>query len=150
MASAAAATGSMRLKAVAEHACQGGDEMSILFLLFSLGIIWIIRSFWPVNGLAFVDLERASEETKTMKILDVRDAVDYRQSHFPGSINIWLGRLPFVWNKDLSLDEPVLILSDSRRKSMRAARILKNNGFLELYAVRKSRKVYCPLSIFQT
>ncbi|EXX86448.1 hypothetical protein BG53_06150 [Paenibacillus darwinianus] len=117
--------------------------MSILFLLLSLGVIWIIRSFWPVNGLAFVDsgiLESVSEQTKTMKILDVRDAVDYRQCHFPGSINISLGRLPFVWNKELSPDEPVLILADSRRKSMRAARVLKNNGFFELYAIRK---VYC-------
>ncbi|ALS23729.1 rhodanese-like domain-containing protein [Paenibacillus naphthalenovorans] len=114
--------------------------MFILLVLLAIGLIWFIRSVWPVSGLSFVDsriLEAAREEMTTLKIVDVRDAADYQKNHYPGSINISLGRLPFVWRNELSPDEPVLILADSRRKSIKAARVLKNKGFSHLYALRR-------------
>ncbi|MBP1157034.1 MULTISPECIES: rhodanese-like domain-containing protein [unclassified Paenibacillus] len=118
--------------------------MSIVLVLLAVGILWLLRSVWPVNGLTFVDtriLEGTQEEMTTMKIIDVRDEADYQINHYPGSINISLGRLPFVWRKELSPEEPVLILADSRRKSLKAARVLQSNGFSQLYALHR---VYCP------
>jgi rhodanese-related sulfurtransferase len=114
--------------------------MPILVLLLVISIFWIIRIVWPVNGLAFVDseaLKNASEVTATMKILDVRDAVDYQNCHVPSSINISIGRLPFLWKKELSPNEPILIVSDSPYKSKKAARLLKKQGFDRLYALRE-------------
>lgn len=115
--------------------------MSIILLLFLSSImIWILRVNLPVRQLTFVNqsiLKDTSDQVKTMKMLDVRDAVDYEHCHVEGSINISLGRLPFVWEKELSSDDSVLILSRSRYQSKKAARILKNHGFNRLYAMHE-------------
>lgn len=113
--------------------------MPILFLLLSFAFLWWVRMLWPVKGLSFVDpmvLKDVSDVQINLKMLDVRDAVEYQKCHMDGSINISLGRLPFVWKKELSPDEPVLILADADYKSKRAARVLKRQGFREIYAVR--------------
>lgn len=116
----------------------------LLLLLISGVIIGILRMSWPVRQLIFVDIQVLTDtsiiQTNTMKMLDVRDAVDFAQCHIEGSINISLGRLPFVWEKELSSEEPVLILASSRYNSKRAARILKSRGFNQLYAMNER---YC-------
>ncbi|MVO98766.1 rhodanese-like domain-containing protein [Paenibacillus lutrae] len=112
-------------------------------LTLAAAAVWLIRSFWPLSGLNIVRSAasgtHAAQEIPSdpsLKILDVRDSLDYDQCHLPGSINISIGRLPFVWDKELSPEEPVLILADSRRKILKAARVLKNRGFAEVYALR--------------
>lgn len=117
--------------------------MMIVYCLLMLLSIVISRSLWPVKGLDFIDsdmLDQAISE-KEIKILDVRDAVLYEENHLPGSVNISIGRLPFLWDKELNPFEPILILSDSHWKTRRAARILKRNGFGQLYA---QREISCP------
>ncbi|MHA6532134.1 rhodanese-like domain-containing protein [Paenibacillus sp. BAC0078] len=113
--------------------------MLIVIMLLVICALWFIRYLWPVNGLAFIDMEamaRSGEAYGAMKILDIRDAVDYQSCHMPSAINISIGRLPFVWNKEISPIEPVLIMSDSLYKSKKAARLLKKRGFNRLYALR--------------
>lgn len=112
--------------------------MLFLWLLLIIGIVWYVRSVWPVKGLSYVDARAVREAAKTTghKLLDVRDAYDFQQCHVQGAINISLGRLPFVWKKDISTGDSVVILSDSMRKSRKAARILRRNGFYNLQAVR--------------
>ncbi|WP_234340237.1 rhodanese-like domain-containing protein [Gorillibacterium timonense] len=98
-----------------------------------------LRGFWPVPSLRYVKREEGLEISHTnanAKLLDVRDAFDYEKGHVPGSINISLGRLPYVWEKELSPDDKVVILAGSRYQSNRAARILHRRGFRQLYAVR--------------
>ncbi|MCU6797665.1 MULTISPECIES: rhodanese-like domain-containing protein [Paenibacillus] len=112
--------------------------MTVVVLLLIISALWIIRMVRPVKGLAFVDSKVLSSpsEAMTMKILDVRDAADYRNCHIPSSINISIGRLPFVWKQELSPNESILIVSESPYKSKKAARLLKKQGFDQLYALR--------------
>lgn len=112
--------------------------LTVILVLVLVGL-WLLRSLWPVKGLAYVDVNALREKSalpQQAKVVDVRDAVFYEQCHFHGAINISLGRLPFVWKKELSPDEPVVILSDSLLQSKRAARMLKSRGFRKIYAVR--------------
>lgn len=47
--------------------------MSIVLALLAVGIVWLLRSVWPVSGLTFVDtriLEETQEEMTTLKIID--------------------------------------------------------------------------------
>ncbi|MCA1292599.1 rhodanese-like domain-containing protein [Paenibacillus sp. alder61] len=100
---------------------------------------WTVYRLRPVKGLAFVEpgqLRESANLKGEAKLVDIRDAVYYEQGHVQGAINISLGRLPFVWSKELSPDEPVIILSCSLYQSKRAARMLKNRGFRQIYAVR--------------
>lgn len=68
-----------------------------------------------------------------MKLLDVRDAMDYEACHVNGSINISLGRLPALWKKELSPEDSILIIADRDYERRSAARILRRRGFRKLY-----------------
>lgn len=107
-------------------------------LLAAWIIGYVLRLVWPVSGLKFVE-ERALcgfDLPPQSKILDVRDASYYEECHLNGAINISLGRLPFVWAKELSSSDPVLIVADRRSAVIKAARILRRRGFRQLYALR--------------
>lgn len=67
------------------------------------------------------------------KLLDVRDASDFNKSSVPTSINIPIGRLSFVWGKELTTEDRVVILTDTSFKGRKAARILSKKGFRHLY-----------------
>ncbi|WP_068782812.1 rhodanese-like domain-containing protein [Paenibacillus phocaensis] len=99
---------------------------------------YLLRVMWPVPGLTFVKAAAlcGTGLPPQTKKLDVRDASYYEECHLDGTVNISLGRLPFVWNKELSPEDPVLILADRRLAVMKAARILRRRGFKQLYALR--------------
>lgn len=121
----------------------GGNSMNMMFrillsILIVFSIVRFLRSAWPVRSLAYVearDVRELADQTLDMKMLDVRDAVDYEKDNIRGSINISIGRLAYVWQHCLSPDDSVLILADSYYKRNKAARILYKQGFRKLYAV---------------
>ncbi|WP_334074728.1 MULTISPECIES: rhodanese-like domain-containing protein [Paenibacillus] len=113
--------------------------MIVIAIVFLAVAGWMVHRLRPVKGLAFVDASQLRETAALKgpaKLVDIRDAVYYEQGHVQGAINISLGRLPFVWSKELSPEEPVVLLSCSLHQSKRAARMLKNRGFCQIYAVR--------------
>ncbi|WP_375105240.1 rhodanese-like domain-containing protein [Paenibacillus sp. RS8] len=110
----------------------------ILFVLLVISLVRVLRYAWPVRSLSFVearDVRELADQSLDMKMLDVRDAVDYEKNNIRGSINISLGRLAYVWQHCLSPGDSVLILADSYYKRNKAARILNKQGFRKLYAV---------------
>ncbi|MEK5253318.1 MULTISPECIES: rhodanese-like domain-containing protein [unclassified Paenibacillus] len=110
----------------------------ILFVLLVISLVRVLRYAWPVRSLSFVearDVRELADQSLDMKMLDVRDAVDYEKNNIRGSINISLGRLAYVWQHCLSPGDSVLILADSYYKRNKAARILYKQGFRKLYAV---------------
>lgn len=110
----------------------------ILFVLLVMSLVRVLRYAWPVRSLSFVearDVRELADQSLDMKMLDVRDAVDYEKNNIRGSINISLGRLAYVWQHCLSPGDSVLILADSYYKRNKAARILNKQGFRKLYAV---------------
>lgn len=113
----------------------------IVYVLSALILVKILQYVWPVHSLRYTDIQSfrnlADESPANLKMLDIRDVVDYQVNNVPGSINISLGRLPYVWHKELSPEDSVLILSGSSIKNNRAARILQKQGFKYLYAADK-------------
>ncbi|WP_340007623.1 rhodanese-like domain-containing protein [Paenibacillus sp. FSL K6-0276] len=110
----------------------------ILSILIVINIVRVLRYAWPIRSLSYVevrDVHKLADQSLAMKMLDVRDAVEYQQDSIRGSINISLGRLAYVWQHCLSTDDSVLILADSYYKRNKAARILYKQGFRKLYAV---------------
>ncbi|MWV43056.1 rhodanese-like domain-containing protein [Paenibacillus sp. HJL G12] len=104
---------------------------------------WFVREFSPVNGLTFVnpeELRGPERKGYELQMLDVRDSVDYMKYHVPGSINISMGRLPFVHQTQLASEEPVLILAENYRQTKRAARMLKRYGFMRIYAPQNGKE----------
>jgi len=111
-----------------------------IFIIFMTGtvVLWLLRQLWPARSLSYIHAHEwvQAKDRLNLTMLDVRDATDYLEEHIPGSINISLGRLPYVWQHDLSSDEDVLILSSTRYQSNKAARILRKIGFRNLYTVQ--------------
>lgn len=112
-----------------------------LLIVASIAIIvlLLIRNALPVSSLKYLDTERLRNQLESipnLKLLDVRDASEYEKCHVLDSINLSLGRLPYIWDKELTPNDAVLILSGSLRQSKKAARILNRSGFSRLFAFR--------------
>lgn len=108
----------------------------IIIIVLLMGLRYV-HGLLPVKGVNTVDISALkSSETSEMKWVDVRDADYYEQCHAQGSINISIGRLPFVWKQELSQEEPILIIADSSWKRRKAARILKRKGFRQINTLR--------------
>ncbi|MCE5169035.1 rhodanese-like domain-containing protein [Paenibacillus profundus] len=118
-------------------------ELAVLIILFLCYQIW---QMWPVAGLTYVTpaaLCQFIQMDPTIKLIDIRDPVDYIECHIEGSTSIYVGRLPFVWRKELSTLDSVVILGSRSKEVRKAARILKRRGFVKLYAVHAYRCKPC-------
>lgn len=69
------------------------------------------------------------------QLIDVREPDEYREAHIPGAINVPVGRLSEHLPK-LSKDHPVLLYCRSGNRSGIAARMLKKQGFEQVYLLR--------------
>lgn len=126
----------------------------MLYLLcFFVGmiIIYAYRRSVPVNGLKLMkcsELVQAKQERPHLKVLDVRDVSEYTAdvSHIKESVNISLGRLPFVWDKELSPDDEVIIVTPKWSDGILAARKLKRAGFTSLSYLTDDCQRCCPNS----
>ncbi|WP_282942225.1 rhodanese-like domain-containing protein [Paenibacillus sp. RC67] len=101
----------------------------------------------PVKGLKYMDANQLCVYMKSSPnsfvLLDIRDSVDYYAGHLEGAVHISLGRLPFVKKKELSAGSNIILVSDSKYHSKKAARILKKAGFPHLIALNKGRLSCC-------
>ncbi|WP_138752694.1 rhodanese-like domain-containing protein [Paenibacillus sinopodophylli] len=97
-----------------------------------------IRQLWPLSNIKYIneqDFKRLQVKFRVYKVVDLRDASEFYSNPRSGTINISLGRLPYVWKKHLDPEEHVFILSQGLFKTKKAARILRKQGFSCLYVV---------------
>lgn len=80
------------------------------------------------------EFEKLVEDDKDAIILDVRDAKDYNKGHIKDSINIPIDEFESRVNelKDYK-DKDILIYCSVGRRSAKAAGILENNGYDDVY-----------------
>lgn len=115
------------------------------FMMISVltGLFVLIHRLWPAPYLTQIhyrNLINQKESLHHFKIVDIRDAYEYENQPTPDSINISLGRLPYVWHKHLLREERIFILSNEMYRAKKAARILRKKGFQSLYVVEMDRK----------
>jgi len=66
------------------------------------------------------------------QIIDVRTKGEFQGAHLKRSVNIPLNVLPGQLSK-IKKDKPVIVCCASGMRSASAARVLKSNGFTEVY-----------------
>ncbi|MDT9717539.1 rhodanese-like domain-containing protein [Paenibacillus sp. ClWae2A] len=106
--------------------------MGFMLLSFILVFFIAVRPFWPLPNLQQIDYEeflRQESAYRQYKVIDIRDATDYMANPTPDTINISLGRLAFTWEKYLTREDNVIIMSPGILQSKKAARILRKRGF---------------------
>lgn len=110
--------------------------MIITMILIFFIIYRLIQHFRFLCGVTLLSLKsREIQVPDPIKLLDIRDGSDFDKGHVPESINISLGRLPFVWEKEFSPKDSVVILTNQYLKGKKASRILQKRGFQDLYLV---------------
>lgn len=112
--------------------------MYFIYLMISVFLIYAYRRWVPINGLKLMkcsELAQAKQERPHLKVLDVRDVSEYTAdaSHIKESVNISVGRLPFVWDQELSPEDEVIIVTPKWSDGILAARKLKKAGFTSLF-----------------
>lgn len=113
--------------------------ISIFIFLF----IKLVQRIVPIKGLKFLDEEAVMPfiDHPSVKILDIRDPVDYEKGHLPGAINIYVGRLPYVSHKELTITDEIIIISSSLYHIKKAARILLKAGYRHLHSHKLHMRV---------
>ncbi|MGG3281524.1 rhodanese-like domain-containing protein [Paenibacillus solani] len=115
-------------------------------MLIALAVVMIsiiglyYRRHVPISGLRFMkcsDLRLAQKKCPDLKMLDVRDGSEYMANPRKETINISLGRLSYVWEKELNPDDAVVIVSPKRSDGILAARKLKKAGFTSLFYLQE-------------
>lgn len=109
--------------------------MLFAFALFMIVLVALYRRYVPIADLRLMkcsDLHQARKECPNLKMLDVRDVSEYTPDPRKETINISLGRLPYVWEKELRPGDHVVIVTPKRSDGLRAARKLKRAGFRSL------------------
>ncbi|WP_234032757.1 rhodanese-like domain-containing protein [Paenibacillus faecalis] len=109
--------------------------MLFVYMIAAMLLVYAYRRSVPVHGLKLVkcsELAQAKKERPQLKVLDVRDVSEYTANHLEESVNISLGRLSFVWDKELSPEDEVIIVTPKWSEGLLAARKLKKNGFKSL------------------
>jgi rhodanese-related sulfurtransferase len=91
----------------------------------------IAKGWLPVKGFVFITEHQFIDRLKSadVQVLDIRDPNHYEQEHYPNAINIYLGRLPYLYKKELEKGSEIVIISSSKSTIRKAARILKKTGY---------------------
>jgi rhodanese-related sulfurtransferase len=79
------------------------------------------------------------KQAKGKQIIDVREPNEYRNGHIQGARNIPLGQVKSAVN-GIPKDKETFLICESGFRSSQAARILKKEGFTNLYNVSGGMK----------
>lgn len=106
-------------------------ELSWLIAAVVVLVLLRFRHYLPVAGLTYIscqEMQALRNGVPSIKAVDIRDSSLYLQGHMPESINIFVGRLPYVWHQELSSEDRIVLIGDRRYALQRAARILKRKA----------------------
>ncbi|WP_342574190.1 rhodanese-like domain-containing protein [Paenibacillus sp. FSL M8-0142] len=117
--------------------------MLIAFAFLIAAFVVLYRRYVPIADLQLMkcsDLQQARKECPDLKLLDVRDVSEFTPDPHKEMINISLGRLPYVWEKELRPGDHVVIVTPKRSDGFLAARKLKKAGFRTLSYLQEDCK----------
>jgi hydroxyacylglutathione hydrolase len=89
------------------------------------------RSYERIPTIDVRELTNMIRNNEKFQLLDVRSMDEYEESHLPGAKHIYVGKLPERID-ELSRDSRIITFCGSGRRSLIAASILKNNGFMNV------------------
>ena len=104
----------------------------IFYILLVLFAIWmLVKQFAPVKGMRNLSAKQFQEESKGNKVIDVREAHEYKRGHIAGAMNIPLSQLQQRIG-EIPEDEMVFLYCQSGMRSKQAAKLLSRKGYTNL------------------
>lgn len=117
------------------------------FLLFFLALAAGVGAYFLVNWIltkrAVKELtqEEFTEGFRKAQLIDVREPDEYNSGHILGARNIPLSQLKMRLT-EIRKDKPVYLYCTNAMRSGRAARILRRNGYKEVYHLKGGFKTW--------
>lgn len=108
----------------------------IQYVLLGLIVLLLFNRFRPVKGLTNItaaELRKKIKNKEKIKIIDVREPYEFSSKHIKGAINIPLGRIGYVAEKQLNKDDQLVLVCRSGNRSKQAARKLAKSGYAYLF-----------------
>lgn len=111
------------------------DLMQWIILILFIAFIW--SRFMPVKGVSNISVQEAKDKFKdaNVQFIDVRTPMEYRANHVKPFINIPLSNLTSQLH-ELDKEKEVVVICQSGMRSMKAAKLLKKQGFQKICNVR--------------
>ncbi|MFT5755041.1 MAG: rhodanese-related sulfurtransferase [Flavobacterium sp.] len=110
--------------------------MKNIFLSLSVLVLMACSCVKQQEGVNLVDSNKFEEQMKesTSQIVDVRTSDEYTEGHIVNAVNMDVTSDDFE-SKIVSLDKekPVMVYCKSGGRSAKAAAILRDNGFKQVY-----------------
>lgn len=99
--------------------------------------ILVLSRFIPTKGVTNITVEQAKKRIndKNTQCIDVRTPGEYKAHHRPQFKNIPLNELPNKVSK-LDKNKDIVVICQSGMRSGRAAKLLKQQGFTNIYNVK--------------
>ena len=110
--------------------------MKNIFLGLSALLIFACSCVKAQDGVNLVDSNKFEQQTKepTSQIIDVRTADEFAEGHIQKAVNFDVNSDDFITKiATLDKEKPVMVYCRSGGRSAKAAGILKDNGFKQVY-----------------
>lgn len=103
-----------------------------LYALIIVLIAWMLyKRFVPVKGMRNLNLQQFKSEYKGHRLVDVREAQEFKQGHIAGAVNIPLSQIERRLN-EIPKDKPVYLYCRSGMRSKQAAKLLSRHGYNQI------------------
>ena len=115
-------------------------SLIIALIIIVLIILYMVGNFF-LNRRAVTELDQNEfhKGLRKAQVIDVREKVDYDYGHINGARNIPISMFRQRF-QGLRKDQPVYLCDANGIASYRAARILKKNGYKDLYMLKGGYK----------
>ncbi|WP_284140560.1 MULTISPECIES: rhodanese-like domain-containing protein [unclassified Virgibacillus] len=109
----------------------------VQWIIIIAAVVFIATRFMPTKGIQHITSQEAKNKFKDKQIqfVDVRTPGEYRANHRKPFKNIPLSNLS-AQTKNLDKSKEVVVICQSGMRSMKAAKILKKQGFEKISNVK--------------
>lgn len=111
----------------------------ILAVLVIIAVYMLIQFFINKRAVTELDQEEFHKGLRKAQVIDVREKVDYDYGHIIGARNIPMTLFSQRF-KGLRKDQPIYLCDANSVASYRAARILRKNGYRDIYMLKGGYK----------
>jgi len=111
----------------------------ILAVLIIIALYMLIQFFINRRAVTELNQDEFHNGLRKAQVIDVREKVDYDYGHINGARNIPISMFRQRF-QGLRKDQPVYLCDANGIASYRAARILKKNGYKDLYMLKGGYK----------
>ncbi|MDR0267353.1 rhodanese-like domain-containing protein [Paenibacillus sp.] len=113
------------------------NSSSIFYIVLALFVVWMLyRMFAPVKGLVQLKDEpfrKKLEQSSRKRLIDVREAHEFKSGHLPGAVNIPLSQFGSRSTEIMKGEGDIFLYCQSGMRSKQAAKILLKSGVPEVY-----------------